>query len=66
MEKVSILGLDTAKNSFHAHGAAEDRSRVFGKALTRGRVLEFFGWVELCTIACIACAGAHPWSRVLS
>lgn len=66
MEKVSIVGLDIAKSSFHAHGAAEDGSKVFSKALPRGRVLEFFGRVEPCTIALEACAGAHHWSRELS
>jgi transposase len=66
MEKVSIVGLDIAKNSFHAHGAAEDGSKVFSKALPRGRVLEFFGRVEPCIIALEACAGAHHWSRELS
>lgn len=66
MEKVSIVGLDIAKNSFHAHGCAKDGSKVFSKALPRGRVLEFFGRVEPCTIALEACAGAHHWSRELS
>lgn len=66
MENVSIVGLDIAKNSFHAHGAAEDGSKVFSKALPRGRVLEFFGRVAPCTIALEACAGAHHWSRELS
>jgi transposase len=66
MEKVGIVGLDIAKNSFHGHGCAKDGSKVFGKALPRGRVLEFFGRVEPCTIALEACAGAHHWSRELS
>ena len=66
MEKVSIVGLDIAKNSFHAHGAAGDGSKVFSKALPRGRVLEFFGQIEPCTIALEACAGAHHWSREIS
>ncbi len=66
MEKVSIVGLDIAKNSFHAHGAAANGSKVFSKALPRGRVLEFFGRVEPCIIALEACAGAHHWSRELS
>ena len=66
MEKVSIVGLDIAKSSFHAHGAAANGSKVFSKALPRGRVLEFFGLIEPCTIALEACAGAHHWSRELS
>jgi len=66
MEEVSIVGLDIAKNSFHAHGAAEDGSKVFSRALPRGRVLELFGQIERCTVAMEACAGAHHWSRELS
>ncbi len=66
MEKVSIVGLDIAKNSLHAHGAAEDGSKVLSKALPRGRVLEFFGRVEPCIIALEACAGAHHWSLEFS
>ncbi|MGP6090101.1 hypothetical protein [Antarctobacter jejuensis] len=66
MDKVSILRLDIAKNSFHAHGAAEDGSKVFSKALPRGRVLQVYSRIEPCTIALEACAGAHHWSRELS
>lgn len=66
MEKVSIVGLDIAKNSFHAHGAAVDGSKVFSKALPRGRVLGSFSLIEPCTVAMEACAGAHHWSRELS
>jgi len=66
MEKVSIVGLDIAKNSFHAHGAAGDGSKVFSKALPRGRVLEFFSQIGPCTVALEACAGAHYWSREIS
>lgn len=66
MEKVCIVGLDIAKNSFHAHGAAGDGSKVFSKALPRGRVLELFSQIESCTVALEACAGAHYWSREIS
>jgi len=66
MEKVSIVGLDIAKTSFHAHGATGDGSKVFSKALARGRVLEEFSRIEPCIIALEACAGAHHWSRELS
>jgi len=66
MENVSSVGLDIAKNSFHAHGASGDGSKIFGKALPRGRVLELFGQIEPCTVALEACAGAHHWSREIS
>jgi len=66
MEKVGILGLDIAKNSFHAHGAAGDGSKIFSRALPRGRVLELFSQIEPCTVAMEACAGAHYRSREIS
>jgi hypothetical protein len=71
MENVSIVGLDIAKNLFHAHGAAEDGSKVFSKALPRGRVLEFFGrvaplyhrLVSLCRCASLKPGAFQTWSR---
>jgi len=63
MEKVGIIGLDIAKNTFHAHGAATDGSVVFRKTLSRGRVLEFLAGLDCCTVAMEACAGAHHWGR---
>jgi transposase len=65
MEKVGIVGLDIAKNSFHAHGATANGSKVFSEALPRGRVLESCGRIEPCTIALEACAGSHHRSREL-
>jgi len=66
MEKVRIVGLDIAKNPFHAHGAAGDGSKLFSKAVPRGRVLELFSQIGPCTVALEACAGAHHWSREIS
>ncbi len=63
MENDSIVGLDIAKNSFHAHGVAVDGSRIFSKALPRGRVMEFPGKLAPCIVALEACAGAHHWGR---
>ncbi len=63
MEKVSIVGLDIAKNMFQAHGAASDGSVVFRKTLSRGRVLEFLAGLDCCTVAMEACASAHHWGR---
>jgi transposase len=63
MKKVSIVGLDIAKNTFHAHGAASDGSVVFRKTLSRGRVLEFLAELDRCVVAMEACASAHHWGR---
>ncbi len=63
MDKVGIVGLDIAKNSFHAHGAAVDGSAVFSRALPRSRVLSFLDKLAPCLVALEACAGAHYRGR---
>lgn len=63
MQKVCIIGLDIAKNTFHAHGAGTDGSMPFRKALPRSRVLEFLARITPCTVAMEACSGAHYWGR---
>ena len=42
MDKVSMIGIDLAKNSFQLHGAWADGSVAFRKKLSRGKVLADF------------------------
>ena len=63
MEKVSIIGLDLAKNVFQAHGACADGSVAFRRKLTRSKLLEFFAAQPHCVVAMEACASAHHWAR---
>lgn len=65
MLKVITIGLDIAKNVFHAHGADERGAMVFSRKLTRGKLLEFFAGQPACTVALEACGGAHHWARQL-
>ena len=65
MSKVITIGLDIAKNVFHAHGADERGAMVFSRKLTRGKLLEFFARQPACTVALEACGGAHHWARQL-
>lgn len=66
VKKASIIGLDIAKNSFHAHGAAANGGLVFRKALPRARVLEFLAGRERCVVAMEAYASAHHWGREIT
>ena len=61
MGEVSIIGLDLAKNVFHAHGATADGSVVFRHKLSRAQVLEFIAAQPPCVVAMEACASAHHW-----
>ncbi len=63
MEKVSMIGIDLAKNWFQLHGVAADGSVVFRKKLVRHKVLDFLASQPNCPVAMEACAGAHWWGR---
>jgi len=63
MEKVSIIGLDLAKNVFQVHGARADGSVDFRKKLSRRKMLMFFAAQPGCVVAMEACASAHYWAR---
>ena len=66
MEKVSIIGIDLAKNSFQVHGAQSDGSVAFRSKLTRTKVLPFLTSQPGCLVAMEACAGAHHWGREIA
>jgi transposase len=66
MRKVSVLGLDIAKNVFSAVGLDSRGQIVLRKKLRRAQVLRFFETLEPCRIAMEACGGSHFWCRELS
>jgi transposase len=63
--EITTIGLDIAKNVFHAHGRDERGRAIFSKWLSRGRVLDFFSGQPACIVALEACGGAHHWAREL-
>lgn len=65
MLQATTIGLDIAKNVFHAHGADERGAMVFSRKLTRGNLLDFFAAKPACVVALEACGGAHHWAREL-
>lgn len=66
MARVTIIGLDLAKNVFQVHGACDTGSVVFRKKLTRDQVLPFLSEHPKCIVAMEACATAHGWAREIS
>jgi len=42
MGKVSIIGLDIAKNVFQAHGVDAEGHQLFSRRITRGKVLDLY------------------------
>lgn len=65
MSQVTTIGLDIAKNVFHAHGADARGQGVFSKRLSRAKLLGFFAAQPPCLVALEACGGAHHWAREL-
>jgi transposase len=63
--EISTIGLDIAKQVFHAHGADASGAMLFSRRITRQKLLEFFAAQPRCTVAMEACAGAHHWGREL-
>jgi transposase len=61
--EISIIGLDIAKQVFHAHGADASGATVFSRRITRAKLIAFFASQPRCTVAMEACAGAHHWGR---
>lgn len=61
-----MIGLDIAKQVFHAHGADASGAEVFSKRITRAKLLSFFASQPECVVAMEACGGAHHWARELA
>jgi transposase len=65
MGEVTTIGLDIAKQVFHAHGADAAGAMVFSRRITRAKLIGFFASQPRCVVALEACGGAHYWAREL-
>lgn len=63
MKKVTLLGIDIAKEIFQLHGVDASGKAVFKKKLKRTELLKFIAQLEPCTIVMEACGGSHYWAR---
>lgn len=66
MSEVTTIGLDIAKNVFHAHGVDGTGRALFSRKISRTKLLEFFIHQPRCLVALEACGGAHHWARELT
>jgi transposase len=66
MEKISMIGLDIAKNLFEVHGRTAAGEAVLRRSLKRGQVEKFFAKLPKAMIGLEACGSAHHWARALS
>jgi transposase len=61
--KITVLGIDLAKNVFQLHGVDEQGNVVVRKQLARSKLIAFVAQLEPCRIGMEACQGAHHWAR---
>lgn len=66
MNKISVIGLDLAKNVFQLHAVDENGETVLRKQLSRTQMPRYFAKLSPCLIGMEACGGAHYWHRKLT
>lgn len=66
MDKISVIGLDLAKNVFQVHGVNDAGDVIVRKQLGRAQMRKYFARLSPCLIGMESCGGAHYWSRELA
>lgn len=66
MDKISMIGFDTAKSVFQLHGIDERGDCKLVRRLKRKEVLPFFKKQPACTVALEACSASHYWGREIA
>lgn len=65
MNKITLIGIDTAKQVFHLVGMDSHRHYVFRKKVKRGQFLSVMARLEATAVVLEACAASHHWARQL-
>ena len=66
MKDCKIIGLDIAKNIFHAVCINDHGKEVLKKSLKRNDVLAYLSDIKSSVIALESCASCHYWHREIS
>lgn len=61
--KLTVLGIDLAKQSFQLHGVDQQGKIVMKKKMTRHKLIEIVAKLSPCLIGMEACGGAHYWAK---
>lgn len=65
-KKVTRLGIDLGKNTFHLFGVDEAERQSIKKKLSRSKFLAYFVNLPPCLIGMEACSSSHHWARELT
>jgi transposase len=66
MSKITLIGMDTAKNVFHLVGIDQDGKYVWRRRLSRAKLLPALVQIEPCVVVLEACAASHHWARQIA
>lgn len=66
MDKITVVGLDLAKQIIQVHAIDAAGRVVLRKAVRRERVLALLAQFPRCVVGMEACSGAHHWARELA
>ncbi len=66
MGKITMIGLDLAKNVFHVVCCDRNGKMTNKKMLKRSQVNKYFANLTQCLVGIEACASAHHWGRALT
>jgi transposase len=65
MTRISMIGLDLAKNVFQVHGVDVDGVVGLRRQLRRSQVEKFFAALPPTLVGLEACGSAHHWARLI-
>jgi len=65
MKRITIIGIDLAKNTFQLHGVDAEGRVVLRRMLRRDQVATFFANLPSCLVGMEACASSAYWARVI-
>jgi len=63
MNKITLIGMDTAKAVFHLVGVDAHGHYTWRKQLSRSRLLSMLAQIECCEVVLEACGASHHWAR---
>ena len=63
MNKITLIGIDTAKSVFHMVGIDQHGKYVWRKQVTRRKFVSTLAQLEPCKVVLEACGASHHWAR---
>jgi transposase len=66
MQKLSVVGIDMAKQVFHLVGMDEHGTILVRKRLSRAQLMAFIAQLPPTLMGMEACGGAHYWARAFA